>query len=662
MIVKNVDAPPNFNWNISPEEMISLAKQTLKEAKEKIDSILELSDDEVTFENSLLTFEYALAEAGNILTPLEFLRYVSPAKEQRDAAAQIEEMSSKFINEVWSRKDLYDVIIKLQPLLETLTGEDRKLLEKTLSKFKKNGVGLPEEKRREFLELKNKLSELEIEYQKNLNEYKFLVKATEEELDGVPSDVVKTLQKEEEYYLLPLDYPVYFPVMENAKSESLRKRMFEAFNNKGGPKNSELLKEALEIRNKIAKMLGYSNFAELNIEEKMAKTPERVFSFLDDLYNSLKEKGEAEKRDLRNLKSEVEKKPLNDTELNAWDVSYLHNLMLKNKYSVDQNVVKEYFPLEYVINQMLEVYQQILGLKFEEENNPNVWHETVKQFKVYYKKTGKYVGAFYLDLFPREGKFKHAAAFDIIHAYLRPDGFYEHPVASMVANFTPSTPDKPSLMPHREVETLFHEFGHIMHQIVTEAKYARFSGANTAWDFVEAPSQMLENWVWDKTVLKKISKHYKNDEPLPEDLIEKMLKAKLLNKAIFIIRQIFFSKIDMTYHTVEKVEDPNKLWHDIYQEITGFKPIRSTKPASGFGHIMGGYAAGYYGYLWAKVYAQDMFSKFEETSPLDEETGYKYRKIVLAPGGGADEEELVIKFLGRKPNKKAFLRSLGIEI
>ncbi len=661
-MIAGVKEPPRIDWEIKPEDMIATAKTAIAEAKEKIDIIAQISEGEETFENVVVKLERIIASAEKTLLPLGFMKYVSTDPAQRSAGGEVEKLESEFQNYLWSRVDLYNVVKRLEGEIDRLDGEDLRLYDKILKAFKRKGVDLDEKSRKTLTDLFNKHDQLQITFQKNLNEYKYFVKATEKDLDGVPESVIKALQKEEDHYLLPLDYPVYFPVMENAKQESLRKKMYEAFQNRGGIENTELLKEALSIRKQIADLLGYKNYAEYIIEEKMAKSPDRVIAFLEELKTHLQDKAKLEKEKMRKLKARTQGTSVEKTQLEYWDVSYYHNLILKEDYAIDQNVVREYFPLEVVLENMFHVYQTVLGLRFEEIENPNGWHPDVKQFLVYDRATNKYMGSFFLDLFPREGKFKHAAAFDIVQGTLLEDGKYQRPMAAMVANFTKPTETEPSLLQHREVVVLFHEFGHIMHQIVTEAKYARFSGANTAWDFVEAPSQMLENWVWDKQVLSMLSGHYTDpSKKLPEDIIENMIEAKLLNAGIQNLRQIFFAMIDMKYHLADSIDDPNQIWHDLFEEILTFKPLRNTHPASGFGHIMGGYAAGYYGYLWSKVYAQDMFTRFEESSPLDENVGLEYRQKILAKGGSEDEEQLVINFLGRKPNNKAFLRSLGIK-
>jgi Zn-dependent oligopeptidase len=316
--------------------------------------------------------------------------------------------------------------------------------------------------------------------------------------------------------------------------------------------------------------------------------------------------------------------------------------------------------MKRVINGVLEVYQTVLNLEFIEVESPNVWYEDVQEFKVVDKVSGNIMGIFYLDLYPREGKFKHYAVFDFLNRRVK-EGKVLLPITSMVANFQKPSDKQPSLLTHSEVETFFHEFGHLMHVICNKASYASFGLDGVKPDFIETPSQCLENWAWKEDILKLISGHYKNPEKkLPSDLLDRMLKAKLLDIGSLTLRQVFFSLIDMYYHTKPE-EDTTAQWCKLFPKITGFNMPKDTTPDAGFGHLMGGYQAGYYGYQWAKVYAADIFTKFEKNGYLDEATGLEYREKILAPGGSRDPNDMVRDFLGRESNNKAYLKSLGID-
>ncbi|MBI3558284.1 MAG: peptidase, partial [Deltaproteobacteria bacterium] len=335
----------------------------------------------------------------------------------------------------------------------------------------------------------------------------------------------------------------------------------------------------------------------------------------------------------------------------------------KQKYSVDNEAIREYFPVDQVITAVFDIYQHLLTVKFTEITPAYAWAPDVRLFEVRDAVPGSnnaLIGHFYLDLYPRENKYKHFAAFDIIHARRNKDGSYHTPVSSVVGNFPKAAPGKPALLLHDDVETFFHEFGHIMHQTLTSARYSSLAGTNVRGDFVEAPSQMLENWVWNRDILRKISKHYKTGAPLPDTLLDQMIAAKHANEGITWSRQLFFATFDMLIHTSGEKVDTTKAWNDLAPQIFLMSETDGAAAQASFGHLMGGYDAGYYGYLWSKVYAQDMFTVFEQAGLESPVAGARYREWILKPGGTQEPEVLITNFLGRAPNKDAFYRSLGI--
>ncbi|MHA1137662.1 MAG: M3 family metallopeptidase [Candidatus Thorarchaeota archaeon] len=647
------------DWTLEPSTIQAIADDTIEEAKKSLDKIAKTPAGEETLA-TLQALEEVGGSTGEKLGPLIFLKYVSDNKEQREACDEVEKQAEKFDNEVWGRKDLYDVIARLEPHVKTYGAEEQTLLKQTLDEFRHRGAGLPDAERKEFLEISNNLTVLEADFNTVLNEITTTVPCTAEELDGVPPPIYEHLEKDGDAYLLPLDYPILVPVLNYAHNPETRKRMQTAQNQRGGKENSERLSDALALRDRLAKIAGFNNFAEYQISIKMAKTPKRIFDFMNDLKEKLTPLFEKELVVFKELKAKTTGIPIEDVKFELWDLFYYHELLRKEKYSVDQNEVKEYFPMERVVKGVLEVYQTVLNLEFTKIDEPNVWHEDVLEYKVVDKVSGKRMGHFYLDLYPRDGKFKHYAVFDFLNRRVK-DGKALLPITSMVANFQKPTENQPSLLTHSEVETFFHEFGHLMHVITNQASYARFGLDGVLPDFIEVPSMLLENWAWKEDVLKLLSGHYKDpDKKLPSELLDRMLKAKLLDVGAFTLRQVFFSLIDMYYHT-EPVEDTTAKWYELFSEITGFDLMPDTTPDASFGHLMGGYQAGYYGYQWSKVYAEDVFTKFEENGYLDEKTGLEYREKILSPGGSRDPDEMVRDFLGRESDNKAYLKSLGID-
>lgn len=327
---------------------------------------------------------------------------------------------------------------------------------------------------------------------------------------------------------------------------------------------------------------------------------------------------------------------------------------------MDSQKIKEYFPADHVTEQMLGVYQKLLGLKFRLIENAATWHPDVKLYEIADASGGGPIAYFYLDLFPREGKYKHAAAFPLISGRLLPDGSYQKPVAAMVANFNKPAKNRPSLLTHDEVKTFFHEFGHIMHQTVTTARYGRFSGSSTARDFVEAPSQMLENWVWDREVLQSLSGHYlDHSKKLPNELLGKMLAAKNADSGLVHLRQLLFGSVDQLYHGWPP-SNTTAAYARLAKEVSMIPMSDGVHPEASFGHLMG-YDAGYYGYLWSKVYAEDMFSRFKAEGVLNPVLGRRYRTEILERGSSRDEMESLKAFLGREPDEAAFLESIGLK-
>lgn len=655
---KATSGDPLLVFDQTPEGIDMLYRTETGRLTTSLDLVAAVPLSAVTFQNTILAFENAVTRYGNALNTASFLKYVSSDAGVREAADRCETAVSKTFVDIFVRADLYRVLKAYQDKGDCLAPEDAFLLQESLTNFIRNGLELSTEKQKVFVDKKKHLVELETEFGKNMVEYKDELLVTLAELEGMPESYIHSLEKTPEgLYRVTMAYPHYVPFMENAKDARARKKLEYKFNNRGGDRNRELLEGAIALRHELAVMLGKPTHAHYVLERRMAKTPDQVNEFLQALVVKLKPKGQENFRELLELKKE-EFADSGIKDLYSWDWRYYENLLKKKKFQVDMQHIKEYFPIEVVLKGLFEIYQTLLGVEFVRLVEAPVWHESVMAFAV--KRNGESVSYFYMDLFPREGKYEHAAAFTLINGFLRGDSSYEKPFSSIVANFSPPQEGNPSLLAHFEVETLFHEFGHIMHQVLTTAKYASFSGTSVKTDFVEAPSQMLENWVWFKESLSKLSGHYQDpSQPLPEDLLNKLIQAKLVNVGIRYLRQLSFGLIDMTYHTSAST-DSTQVYKDITKEVMLIPIQDGTQPQAGFGHLMGGYDAGYYGYLWSEVFAQDMFTRFEAEGLLNPNTGKDYLRWILQPGGLVDPMERIKGFLGREPNQEAFLRSLGL--
>ncbi|KLU84773.1 metallopeptidase MepB [Magnaporthiopsis poae ATCC 64411] len=633
---------------------------------------------------------------------LGFYQYVSGDSALRDASTEAEKIMNQFGIECSMREDVFRLVSATYEAYggkdglaaaAGISGEQKRLLDKDQKGYIKNGLGLPAgPKRDRFKAIKERLSELGIKFQKNLNEESGGVWFSSEQLDGVPKDTMDTLEKgtgeNDGKFKVSFKYPELFPTLKYATNGETRRVLLVASENKCND-NVPLFREAVLLRDEAARLLGYPDHATLVIEDKMAKTPKTVNDFLGDLRKRLAPGGVKETNHLLEIKKkDVEARGVKfDGNYYLWDHRFYDTLMIKNEYGIDGNKIAEYFPLDNTIAGMLKIFEQLFGFVFVEltpEDRARIsptgkgediaWHEDVKIFSVWDDATeGEgFVGYLYLDLHPRQGKYGHAANFSLQPGFVKKDGSRHYPATALVCNFSKPTPTKPSLLKHDEVVTLFHELGHGIHDLAGRTRYSRFHGTSTVRDFVEAPSQMLENWCWTPSQIKSLSKHYETGEPIPDDLIEALIKTKHVNAALFNLRQLHFGIFDMTVHgpaTHEALEkmDLSSVYNDLRAQISGIKgPEALGEPSTWgngqacFGHLIGGYDAGYYGYLSSLVYSTDMFYSVFRKDPMDGKEGRRYRHTVLEKGGSQEEMETLKQFLGREPSTEAFYQELGL--
>lgn len=621
--------------------------------------LVALPDAQRTFDNTIMAYERAFERYGDALGQSGFLAYVSTDKAFRDAAHDLQMQMSQYMVDVATRRDVYRAIKAYADTNPALEPDQALLLKDMMIGFHNSGMDLNDEDLETFKKLNKEKAQKVISFDKNVQEYKDYLDVTAEQLQGLGEDYIAKLEKTSEgKYRVTLDYPDYVPFMLNSDSTEARKALEYKYNRRGGEENVQLLEQTLTLRREIAQLLGYKNHAELKLQNRMAKNPETVFSFLKDLQKRLKPMSKTEDKTLlayKNAHTGGKSRTIYPYESGYWGNKYK-----KENLEVDAEQIKEYFPSDVVTQGMLDLFGDLFGIAFEPADIP-VWHTDVKAFKIVNKEDGALVAYFYMDLYPREGKYKHAACFDLVAGHEKEDGSWQIPFVAIVANMNKPSANSPSLLKHGEVSTLFHEFGHVLHNALTKARYSAQAGTSVSWDFVEVPSQLLERWTWNPQVLKKISKHYKTGEPLPDELIAKMLAAKNFGSGGAYLRQNFFAQYDMTLHTAPQTPDTTKTYFVLTKKIRGLPLTKNTIPQASFGHIMGGYDAGYYGYLWSEVIAEDFFSEFERTGVFNAETGRKLRREVLERGGTEEETQLVQNFLGRKEDIKPFLKSIGLE-
>jgi thimet oligopeptidase len=643
----------------------------LARAERSVDRIVSISDDRRTFENTVGAIDDLITGLELDANMTMFMPYVSTDAAERDAGEQAEQDYSNWLIDLGKREDLYHAVKAYADTNPQLSGEQKRLLEHELRDFRRAGMALPPDQRDKLKAVQKEITRLAIEFDKNIREDETRVPLTRQELDGMPDSYFDNpnLLRSDDIYLVGMAYPQFIPILAYCDSETTRKKVWLAFKRRGGTGNVRVLEQMLKLRAEAAELLGYAHPADYETEIKMAKNAKTVQEFYAKLRPLVREKALKDYEELLAAKRAHTGDP--DARLYPWDTDYYLDLLKKTKYAVDSEKVQEYFSLDNVMEGLFSITQSLYGLEYRDvtrravsEGRP-VWHEDVTLYEVWDKASGKMLGEFYIDMHPRDHKYNHAAQWGLAQHKVWSNGDLTLPLAALVCNFPKATADRPSLLSHDDVETLFHEFGHCLHTILSESQYFRFGGTSVERDFVEAPSQMLENWVWDAAVLKTFARHYETGEPFPDELLEGMLKARRLGSGMLAERQYFYGLYDLRCHIVpDGVVDTTQLGLDLWDpdkdNVELYDPVPETYFQSAFGHLTG-YQAGYYGYQWALVFACDMFERFKELGMLDPEAGAYYRRMILARGGTVDGRDLVREYLGREPRMDAYLEHLGLE-
>jgi thimet oligopeptidase len=637
----------------------------IQKAEASVKAIVEGPADQRNFDNTVGALDDLATRLDNGTSLPIFMQYVSTDAKQRDDARDAEEAVSNFLIDLGKREDLYNVIKAYADTKPTLQGEQKRLLEFTMRDYRRSGMALPEAQRNRLKQIETDIQKLSTDFQTNIYEDETVLVMSPSELKGVPADVVKRLKPSiNGMVIVTMDGPTFNAIMDYASIEATRQKAWTEYKRRGGQKNVALLEKILKLRAEGAKLLGYANTVDYEIETRMAKNAKTVAKFYADLKPVVRKKAQLDHDQFLAAKRALTKNP--KAKLYPWDQSFYKNLLMKQKYAVDSQKVAEYFSLKAVYDGLFQITSALYGIKFTDvtKNAASlglpVWHPDVQLWAVTDKANGELLGHIYTDLHPRDNKYNHAACWGLQARKVWPDGTVQKPLAALVTNFTKPTADKPSLMTHDEVETFFHEFGHALHNILTNTHYARFSGTSVARDFVEAPSQMFENWVWEPSVLKLFAKHYKTGQPLPDKMLSGMKSARTLGSGLETEHQMYYGMVDQAYHLAPNGNiDTTKVGIDMLGQVEMYQPPVGTFFQASFGHLMG-YQGAYYGYLWSLVYAQDMFQRFEQKGILSPEAGKYYRDKILSRGGTMDEMDMLRDYLGREPSTAAFLKHLGL--
>lgn len=667
------DAPLPLFSQIKPEHVLPAIKQTLGNCRNTIETVLK-QNSEYTWDNLIQPIDEMDEKFGRAWSPVSHLNSVKNSPELRQAYEACLPLLSQYSTWVGQHKPLYQAYkqLKQSEHYNTLSKAQKKVIDNALRDFDLSGIGLPDDKQKRYGEIVAKLSELSSQYSNNVLDatmgWSKLITDINQ-LAGLPESALSAAKQQatakgQEGWLLTLDMPSYIPVMTYCDNRDLRFEFYQAYNTRAsdqGPNagkwdNTQIIKQILALRDELAKLLGFDTYADKSLATKMAQSTSQVIAFLTDLANKAKPQGERELADLKRYAYEF----FGASDIQPWDIAYYSEKQKQYLYSIDDEQLRPYFPEQRVINGLFEVVHRIFGITAKERHGVEVWDPQVKFYDLY-DANGELKGSFYLDLYAREHKRGGAWMDDCIGRMRFADGHVQKPVAYLTCNFNRPVGDKPALFTHNEVTTLFHEFGHGLHHMLTEIDVSSVAGINgVPWDAVELPSQFLENWCWQPQALAFISGHYQTGEPLPTQMLEKMLDAKNYQAALFILRQLEFGLFDFKLHS-QKDADILDTLAQVRQQVAVVPTVDWGRFPHAFSHIFaGGYAAGYYSYLWAEVLSADAFSRFEEEGIFNTKTGNAFLDHILSQGGSDEPMTLFKNFRGREPQLEALLHHYGI--
>lgn len=618
------------------------------------------AEQKATFENTFIAYDDLVNEMVKTMNNCYMLYWVSADSLSRTCGLASYQKLDSLSNQINSDKDLF---IKMKNFIETeeykqLEGHRKKLVHDLIEIFEQSGVNLSPDKLQKFKELNAEITDLTTQYSINMNTANSVLKLTEIESDGLPDNFKESYAAGEHEYAIPVIPATQRSVLNNASNEKVRKEYLTKYYTRGADKNLIILDTLIQKRFEIGQLMGYNSYAGHMLKPKMARAPETVWNFVNELIDNARPKAIKDHEKLKAFRNEATAKTIVDP-INPWNLSYYRNQMLKKEFQVDYEKVREYLPMNKCLEGMMTIYQQLLGYEFRKIENPSVWHEDVEMYEVY--EGEKLRGRFYLDLFPRPNKESWFYGVGLNSGKRTRQG-YEVPVKMLLGNFTRPTDQLPSLLSHSELNTLFHEFGHIMDGISYQGEFA--IQADSKSDFVEAMSQIFENWIWDYDILSSFAHHYETGEVLPKETYDKMLSAKNITSGISAISSLRLCTYDLMLYDKYDPENPfntDDLWKKIDADL-GVMPnyVDGTHQQACWIHI-NTHPVYYYGYLWSEVYSEDMFTEFEKNGLLDQETGVRYRDLILANGSQRDIVEAVEAFLGRPSNNKAYIKSLGLE-
>ena len=667
---------PQFSA-IKVEEIKPDIEKAIAHCKSTIENVL--AQDQYSWENLIAIIDEADDKLGKLWSPVSHMNSVVSSDELREAYESCLPLLSEYGTFVGQHQGLYQAYKQLaeSEVFQQLTIDQKKVITNALRDFKLSGIALNDDDKKRYGEVVTRLSELGSQFNNNVLDatQAFSVNITNvEELSGLPESALEAAKAlaeahKKEGWLFTLDIPSYLPIMMYCDNRELRETMYGAYVTRAsdqGPNakefdNSDIMVELLTLRHELAKLLGFEHYGEKSLATKMAESSSQVFQFLEQLAQKSKNQGQQDFAELE----EFTKTEYQVSDLKAWDLAYYSEKLKQKRYSISDEELRPYFPEQTVVNGLFEVVNRLFGIKIKERQGVDVWHKDVKFYDIV-DSNDQPRGSFYLDLYARAKKRGGAWMDECIGRSKTSNKEIQLPVAYLTCNFNAPVGDKPALFTHDEVVTLFHEFGHGIHHMLTQIDSASVAGiSGVAWDAVELPSQFLENWCWQPEALAIISGHFETGEPLPQEMLNKMLAAKNFQSAMQMLRQLEFGLFDFTIHAKFDANNSNQIQaqlNQVRQKYAVVTPPEFNRFQHSFSHIFGGgYSAGYYSYKWAEVLSADAFARFEEQGIFNQQTGQDFMQHILEKGGSQEPMELFKAFRGREPQIDALLRHSGIQ-